>query len=702
MSDEMNTDVETRSAVDLRKAGAARYFEDETTDVLLAAFQLPDGRELLWDRTQDCPDDVAHHIRSGGIVPCFNAMFEYLAFKHVLHPRYGFPMPRIEQMSDTMAWAAAMSIPQSLDGAAQAMGLANQKDKDGQRLIRKFSMPRKAKKGEVPGRLYWNEPADHPEDFHKFGVYCIGDTRVEKELREKCVPLSDYEQRVWEFTARMNLLGAHIDRRLVEALLDVTEQAKEVLDRRMARATGFEITACSQVAALTNWLKMQGVPAEKLNKNAIEDLLATELPDAARDAVEIRKEAAKTSTAKLVAMRDYMGTDGRVRGMFLYHGAGTGRWAGRGPQPQNFPRGTYTIKDAEAAVDDFLLGNAAWIDLTYGLPMSAVSDMLRSCITASPGNRLLAADYSSIESRVIAWLAGEQWKIDAFVAYDEGRGPGMYELMGSRIFSKPPEKVTKDERQASKSTELGCGFQGGVLAFHTMAKIYGVDMAPALPKLIEVSGPEAYERAVERYADCLERGDTGTDMLSRDAWVASEMIKNMWRAQNPAIVALWAGMEEAALDAVRSPGGIATYRHSSFLMRRGFLWQRLPSGRCLAYGAPKIENRETPWGTTKESLTALGVNSVTKRWERFSLYGGQLAQHSTQATARDLMANGMLQAEVAGYPIVMTIHDEAVADVPTGQGTLAEFERLLCDLPGWAGGLPVVASGWEGFRYRKD
>ena len=500
----------------------------------------------------------------------------------------------------------------------------------------------------------------------------------------------------------MNLLGAHIDRRLVEALLDVTEQAKEVLDRRMARATGFEITACSQVAALTNWLKMQGVPAEKLNKNAIEDLLATELPDAARDAVEIRKEAAKTSTAKLVAMRDYMGTDGRVRGMFLYHGAGTGRWAGRGPQPQNFPRGTYTIKDAEAAVDDFLLGNAAWIDLTYGLPMSAVSDMLRSCITASPGNRLLAADYSSIESRVIAWLAGEQWKIDAFVAYDEGRGPGMYELMGSRIFSKPPEKVTKDERQASKSTELGCGFQGGVLAFHTMAKIYGVDMAPALPKLIEVSGPEAYERAVERYADCLERGDTGTDMLSRDAWVASEMIKNMWRAQNPAIVALWAGMEEAALDAVRSPGGIATYRHSSFLMRRGFLWQRLPSGRCLAYGAPKIENRETPWGTTKESLTALGVNSVTKRWERFSLYGGQLAQHSTQATARDLMANGMLQAEVAGYPIVMTIHDEAVADVPTGQGTLAEFERLLCDLPGWAGGLPVVASGWEGFRYRKD
>lgn len=702
MADICSIDFETRSAADLKKTGAHRYFEDPTADVLCAAYAFDDGPVHTWRIGLPCPDDLRAHIVAGGKLAAWNAGFEFWAFKVVLGPCHGWPVPRIDQMIDTMAQAAAMSIPQSLDGAAKAMGLEQQKDKDGMRLIRKFSMPRKARKGETPGRLYWTRPEDDPADFQKFIDYCRVDVEVERALRKLLVPLSEYEQKVWEFTLTMNDRGAHIDRRLVEALLDVTEQSKEVLDRRMARATGFEITACSQVAALTNWLKTQGVPAETLNKNAIEDLLATELPDAARDAVEIRKEAAKTSTAKLVAMRDYMGSDGRVRGMFLYHGAGTGRWAGRGPQPQNFPRGTYTIKDAEAAVDDFLLGNASWIDLTYGLPMSAVSDMLRSCITASPGSRLLAADYSSIESRVIAWLAGEQWKIDAFVAYDEGRGPGMYELMGSRIFSKPPEKVTKDERQASKSTELGCGFQGGVLAFHTMAKIYGVDMAPALPKLIEASGPEAYERAVERYAECLERGDTGTDMLSRDAWVASEMIKNMWRTQNPSIVALWAGMEEAALRSVRNPGSVTTYRHCSFLVRRGFLWQRLPSGRCLAYGAPKVEDRDTPWGAKKESLTALGVNSVTKRWERFSLYGGQLAQHSTQATARDLMAHGMLQAEAAGYPIVMTIHDEAVADVPLGQGTLAEFERRLCDLPGWATGLPVVASGWEGFRYRKD
>ena len=703
MSSVLSLDVESRSAADLRKTGAYRYFEDSSADVVCAAWCIDDGPVQIWARGQTCPPALADHIRGGGRVAAHNATFEYWALKLVLGPKHGWPVPKIEQMVDTMAQAAAMSIPQSLDGAAQALAMEQQKDKDGMRLIRKFSIPRKAKKGEIPGRLYWNDPKDHPEDFDAFVRYCAQDVEVERAIRKKLVPLSDYEQSVWELTLRMNDRGAHLDMALVDALQRIAEQAKARLDKEMLQATGGAVSACSQVAALTRWLQAQGVDADKLNKNAIEDLLSSELPEQARRAVELRKEAAKTSTAKLDAMQAAVCRDDRARGLHLYHGAGTGRWSGRLIQTQNMPRGTGTVKDPESAVDDMLTGDARWIEMIYGQPMSAVSDMLRSCITASPGNRLLAADYSAIEGRVTAWMAGEEWKLEAFRAADAGTGPGIYELTASEILNVLVRTITKAQRQAyGKVPELALGFQGGVLAFFAMASVYGVDMAEAYPALKATADVEIWERARERYAECLERNDSGTDVMSFEAWQASEVTKVIWRNKHPRTVELWRGLEDAAREAVQNPGHIATYGKISYIVRRGFLWCRLPSGRCLAYGSPRIEDRKTPWGATKPSVTALGVDSVTKRWSRFALYGGLLTENAVQAVARDLMAHGMLTAEEAGYPMVMTVHDEGVADVPVGQGTLAEFERLLCDLPTWAAGLPVVASGWEGLRYRKD
>lgn len=702
----LSIDFETRSAADLRKTGAARYFEDPSADVLCAAWCVEDGPVQTWRIGEPCPEEIRQHVLSGGQLAAWNATFEAWGWKYVLGPKHGWPVPALSQWVDTMAQAAAMSIPQSLDGAAQALAMEQQKDKDGMRLIRKFSIPRKAKKGEVPGLLYWNDPKDHPEDFAAFVRYCAQDVEVERAIRKKLVLLSDYEQRVWEMTLRMNDRGVHLDMALVDALQRIAEQAKGRLDKEMTQVTGRAVTACSQVAALTRWLQTQGVDADKLNKNAIEDLLSLDLPEQARRAVELRKEAAKTSTAKLDAMQAAVCRDDRARGLHLYHGAGTGRWSGRLIQTQNMPRGTGTVKDPETAVGDMLTGDARWIEMIYGQPMSAVSDMLRSCITASPGNRLLAADYSSIEGRVTAWLAGEQWKIDAFIANDEGRGPGMYELTAASIFNKPVETIGKKspERQVGKGGELGLGFGGGVLAFYAMIvnSPTPLDMAIVYPILREVAEPETWERAEKRYEECLDRGDTGTDVMSLEAWVASEVTKVQWRARHPRTVELWRGLEDAAREAVQNPGHIATYGKISYIVRRGFLWCRLPSGRCLAYGSPRIEDRKTPWGDTKPSVTALGVDSVTKRWTRFALYGGLLTENAVQAVARDLMAHGMLQAEEAGYPMVMTVHDEGVADVPMGHGTLAEFERRLCDLPTWATGLPVVASGWEGLRYRKD
>lgn len=365
------------------------------------------------------------------------------------------------------------------------------------------------------------------------------------------------------------------------------------------------------------------------------------------------------------------------------------------------PRGTGTVADPDAAADDFLAGRHGLIEFLYGAPMNAISDMLRACFVASPGHRLLVADFSAIEGRVTAWLAGEDWKIEAFEEADRG-GPGIYELTAASILSKPVEAITKAERQAyGKVPELALGFQGGVMAFNSMAAIYRVNMADAYEPLLASTDTKTWERAEKRYAECLERQDTGTDVMTREAWIASEVTKGLWRAKHPATQALWRGLEEAAFDAVLHPGATFSFRGIDYVVGRGFLWCKLPSGRVLAYGGPKISERETPWGERKSVVTVLGVDSVTRRWSRYALYGGLATENCVQAIARDLIRDGMLAADAAGYPIVLTVHDEAVADAPDGFGSLAEFERLLCSKGPWADGLPVVAEGYEAQRYRK-
>lgn len=705
MTDLIGVDVETRSAVDLRKAGAFRYFEDPTTDVLCASVELPDGTMVNWTRDQPCPPAVAAHIKAGGLVYAWNSSFEWLAFKHVLGPRYGWPVPKITQMRDTMAYAAAASIPQALGLAAKALGLDEEKDKEGTRLINKFSKPRRARKGDIPGALYWNEPEDHPEDFHKFSkVYCPQDVVVERELRKRLVPLSAAEQEVWEFTLRMNNRGVRIDIPLVDAMLKIADDAKKVLDQRMRDATDGAVTACSQVSVLKAWCIDNFVPVDSLDKASLAALLDDDLPQNVRTALELRREAAKTSTAKLNTMKACVCADGRARGMHAYHGAGTGRWAGRLIQTQNMPRGTGTVKNPERAKPHFLKADVALIELLYGPAMSACSDMLRSCLIPGEGNRLVVADYSSIEGRVTAWVAGEQWVLDAYRDYDNGVGEEMYKIAASGIFNVPAHEIgdKSGERQVGKASELALGFGGGVVAYDSMAKIYGIDMAPVYPILERTTDPDIWERAEKRYDECLERMDTGTDLMTREAWIASEVTKVLWRAKHPETVKLWAGLQDAAFNAVESPGHIHTYGCISYVVRNGFLWCRLPSGRCLAYGNPQIRDRKTPWGETRPAVTAMGVDSVTRKWRRFALYGGLATENVVQAIARDLIAHGSLVAEAKGYPVVLTVHDEDVADVPEDHGSLQDFEAALCDLPDWGEGIPLVAAGYEALAYKKD
>jgi DNA polymerase len=548
----LSIDFETRSAVDLRKAGAHRYAEDPSTDIWCLCWAFDDEPVQTWRPGEPIPDRIFDHVFEGGLISGWNVGFERAIWNGVLGPRYGWPCPRLEQFEDTAAAGAAMGLPRNLGDAAKAMGTAFQKDDEGHRLMLRMAKPRRPRKGETPtGLLWWDEP----DRIARLIAYCVDDVETERALRKVLVPLAPEERETWLFDQRMNDRGALLDLPLIHALQKIAVEATADLDTELEEVSGVEKT--TQVARLSAWINEAGVECTSLAKGEIERMLAIpDLPNSVRAALEIRRDGAKTSTKKLKAMLACVSRDGRGRGQHLYHGAGTGRWSGRLIQVQNFPRGTGTVKDPEAAVADFMRGDADWIRIGYGKPMNAVADMLRSCMMAAKGKRLLAADFSAIEGRVTAWLAGEAWKIKAFEANDAGTGPGIYELTAAGILSKAVEAIGKAERQAyGKVPELALGFQGGVQAFDSMAKIYRVDMAEAYEPLAANTDAKTWARALKRYEECLERNDTGTDTMTREAWIASEVTKVLWRDKHPATKALWEGLEEAAFDAIRALRG---------------------------------------------------------------------------------------------------------------------------------------------------
>ncbi len=740
----INADVETRSPVDLKTCGAFVYFEHPDARVLMLAYRIDDGEIKIWTYGQPCPDDLRAAIEAGAFIHAYNAQFETLAFNW-LADNLGWPRPAYDRYVDTMAAAVAMALPRALGDLAAALDLPVQKDKEGARLIRKFSLPRRPRKGEPEG-LYWNEPEDHPEDFELFKSYCKQDVATEIEAAKRLVPLSDAEQKIWLLDQEINRRGIRIDRTSALAAINLAEKSKKQLDREMKLVTGGYVTACSQPAKLVEWVQQQGVEIGSAAKAEVTDLLHTEdLPANVRRALEIRQEAAKTSVAKLNAMLKRASSDGRVRGSFLYHAASTGRWSNTGVNFGNMPRPRRVYDEAKPRVDQlfqaFRKEDPELLQFLYGpelgRPLHLVSDAIRGFIWAGPGKELVQADYSGIEGAVIAWLAGEHWKVQALhdIIADPSL-PDMYRRTAASIMNTTTDVITKKHplrQSVGKVSELALGFGGGVSAFYSMSRNYGVNLDELYAPVWETSDEERREKAVKRYEGCLKRKTSHTDVLSREAWIACELIKVGWRASNPAIAGSWRALEQAMREAIETPGAQITAAKCTYLYARGFLWCRLPSGRCLAYAMPelkaqvwaKVKLEDGSWsdsevmdkkraealvlkgevkieGHTSDKVTALGVNSVTRKLERFGLYGGLAAENVTQATARDLLVNGMLKAEAAGYPIVGHVYDEIFAEVPRGKADLKYFERLICELPDWAEGMPLTAGGWVGKRYRKD
>lgn len=724
MSKRLRLDFETRSPIDITKRGAYVYSEHPLTDTLLASYKIDDGPLSRWKRGQPCPADIRAHVEAGGEIVAFNAAFERLIWWNVMTPRHGWPRPSLRQFRCTAVTAAAMSLPRSLEQLGAALDLDVRKDKRGRELMKIHSIPIGFTDSGDP---IWHALADDPDSLEDYHRYCDSDVLTEEAAERRLIPLSNAEMEVYWLNERINDRGLRIDTRSARAAVRMSTETKRLVNRELTLLTGGRVTTVTQTAKLKAWIDSQGVEMPSMDKDDVDEFLhdCDDLPDTVRRALELRQEGAKPSVEKIAAMLARVSTDGRARGVYLHHGAGqTGRFSSRGVQAHNMPKYRKSFEKAleeglsvPVLFDAIRSGEPALLELLYGpelgRPLHLLSDAVRSFIMAAPGHELMDADYSSIEGRMAAWFAGEHWKLDAFRALDRGEGHGIYELAAAGIYGVRIEDVTKAQRPTGKVAELSCQYQTGVGGIKKFARQNKVKLPLLYDALWESAAEEQRAFVEKRFADRVAAHDPNTTILGREGWIAAELIKVGWRGKHPMIVESWKDLEDAATLAVEHPGvqfpalsGRVAYR-----VAHGFLWCLLPSGRALGYGAPKMQDVEAPWADKtlepekrekKRSLTARGTDAQTERWTRFPLYGGSLFNNVVQGAARDLLVNGLLKADAAGLPIVMHTHDEIGIELPRGTGDLAAFERLICELPPWADGLPLTAGGFKSKRYKKD
>jgi DNA polymerase len=710
----LHGDFESRSAVELsgkKSVGLDNYARHPTTRPWMFGWTFDDEDPVLWLPGASLSARVKDHVHKGGLFYAHNAPFEFNLWNLCCAPLYDWPLLNLDQMRCTMAMAYSMALPGALDNAAAAVGIPYRKDKEGHRLMLQMARPREARlcldcngrggpcfacRGLGTVYTWWDEP----DKIERLGRYCLADVWPERELSKRLCPLSEAEQEMWVIDQEINNRGILIDRPAITAAIDIVTAETARLNDEMHAATGGYVSACTENTRIAAWVQQQGVPIEGVNKAAILDALAdADTPPHVRRVLTIRQEAGKTSTAKLKTMLLAASShDDRVRHCFQYHGAATGRWAGRRIQPQNFPRPKLHHSHVDRALEVMLSSPspeiaARRLSAVYGSPLDVISYCIRGLIIAAPQHNIIAADFSNIEGRGLAWLAGEEWKLQAFRDFDAGIGPDIYNKTAGEILNKPPSEVDKEfERQAyGKVPELALGFGGGVGAFQAMAKQYGVKMSDA----------------------------------------QAEAIKTGWRAKHPKIKAYWDALDAAAIGAVLNPGRVfaagAPGRECKYLVQGSFLTCRLPSGRVLFYPYPKILPVETPWGAMKDSLTFMRmVDPTTAKkakvipdpneagdWKRVSTYGGGLAENKTQALCRDFLALAMKRLRAAGFHLVLHVHDEPAAEMPapvtfsvahevTAVQQLREYERICSFVPSFAAGMPIVAKGFIGPRYRKD
>lgn len=639
-------DIETYSDIDLTKCGVYAYSDSPNFEILLFAYAFDDEETQVVDLAsgEHLPERVFSALEDPSVTKtAFNAAFERTCLSKYLGRRLS-----PEGWQCTAVQSAMLALPLSLDGVGEVLDIKRKKLKEGADLLRFFSMPCKATKAN--GGRTRNRPSDAPEKWAKFKEYCIRDVDAEREIRQKLrkFPIPPSEMELYRLDQEINDRGIKVDQELVSQAVRCDNEFREHTTARAYELTGLENP--NSIPQVKNWLADRGVVVESLDKKAIRHLL----PEADGEVLEVLKLRllmAKTSVKKYEAIQRSVCRDGRVHGLLQFYGANrTGRWAGRLVQVQNLPQNH--IPDLALARSLVKRGEFEQVDMLYDSTPGVLSELIRTAFVPKRGSRFIVADFSAIEARVLAWLSGEQWRLDTF-----SQGGDIYCASASKMFGVPVVKhgINGELRQKGKIAELALGYGGSVGALTSMGAL---DMGLAEDEL--------------------------------------QPLVTQWRTANPHITKYWWEIDAAAVKAVRErvPVRVGSVCIS---VRSGILFVTLPSGRNLAYVKPRLEKNRFD----RDSLTYEGIGE-SKKWLRIETYGPKLTENIVQATARDLLALAMLRLRNVGFHIVMHIHDEAVVEVPIGQSSVEEVCGIMSQAPEWATGLPLRADGYECDFYKKD
>lgn len=646
----LSCDIETFSDVDLIRCGVYKYADSPDFEMLLFAYAADDGDVHIIDIAggEELPEKIIQAIKSDTVVKtAYNAQFERVCLSRYLK------LPEGEYLNPqswycTAVQAAELALPLSLADVGSVLGLERQKMTEGKELIKYFCVPCKPTKSN--GNRTRNRPCHDINKWETFKKYCMRDVDVERQIADKLkmYPIRDEEHRLYVLDQIINDRGVLVDSELAEQAVKLNSIQTTVAVEQAYMITGLENP--NSVKQLKQWLKENGVEIESLSKKAVKSL-ADETDGDVSEMLKLRLLMAKTSVKKYEAVIRSVCSDNRVHGMMRFCGANrTGRWSGNILQPQNLPQNH--LPDLTLARDIVKDGDFEMLDMMFGNVPNVLSELIRTILIPKPNHRFIVADFSAIEARVLAWIAGEQWRIDTFK-----NGGDIYCASASKMFKVPVEKhgVNGELRQKGKISELACGYGGSVGALKNMGAV--------------------------------EMGVQENELQG---------LINDWRNANPHIVRFWYEVGNAAMKAIKEKTTVPLGK-LVFAYERGILFIRLPSGRRLSYIKPRI-------GTNRfggDSITYMGINSA-KKWDRLETFGGKLTENIVQGTARDLLANALINAANAGYDTVFHVHDEIICEVPNGYGSVDELCRLMCIKTDWADGLPLNADGFECEYYKKE
>lgn len=710
----LTLDIETFSRADLKKQGMARYAEDESTDILCACWAIDDGAVSAWIPSADVafikelqalkeidgatywgeevPEPLQHFIEIGTPVHAWNNGFERLVLSGPAGKRYWFPKLEIKNMRCSMANSRVHGLPGGLDDASHAVAAMVKKRKSGQTAMRYLCKPRK--NGTRP--LLTEER----ERFLELVPYCADDVRAERAVDDIIPPMSAAEQTNWEMDQEFNDLGWLTDPEVCDDMDVLVQQYKRELAKKCIELTGIKPSRAGPLAA---WIREHGFPElENLQADTVRKALKLDLPDDVKTVLKIYSTFNAKAVTKYDAFRRSSCADGRIRHMFMFYGAGTGRWSAH--HIQNLARPS--IEDPETAIAAAKEWDLNWIRALYpGVdPMKVFGTCVRGALIAAPGKELVFPDFAGVESRYNAWMFGEDWKLEAYRAYDRGEGPNMYCVVYGKLFDVDPNsKEGKAGKQEGKVIDLANGFEGGVGAAAKMCATYGTelkDMAAALDRTLP---RDIVEEAVEAWHYAVEQGRTYD--LPEKIWVPLEGSKRLWRNAHPKIVAGWKQLNEAAIAAVDNPGQIHKIKNGRVMFKVEDRWlvMRLPSGRRIWYYRPQVHRpRSTPKRPNpKPVFYYMGVDTKTRQWGRTSMYGGSWCNNETQGGCRDLLVRGKLRMRARGLPLIGSVHDEPILETRPGEISDAEIIEDMCEGQSWDLGLPLTVEIHRGKRYRK-